>query len=260
MRTGFTLVEMLVVVAIIVMLVSLLTPAIEAAAYRANLAACMATLDSTVTSLFAYTADFQQRYPDRPVVRASGVAPHGQLNNGASARDDRKPLRGYMSLNGHLVCPLGPKLDIAGSQPATHTYATYSLWFGFGYWGLAGMEKMGQRIEVPGPEGIELDLLASDHGVKKLNWWGGDSHPPKTGGAALEHYQDAPAPWRVDVTFSRYYWAQTRGPVDLNYAYQDGSVREMRDVGTQGSEEIREVPSFANTSNDPDRKLLVPAR
>jgi len=258
--TAFTLIELLVVITIIAVLTALLVPAVESAAYRARIAACIATLDGTATGVVAYAMDHQQQYPYRPVVRSSGVAPHGQLNNGASVNDDRKPLRNYLSLNGSLNCPLGPKLDIAGSKPTTYTWTTYSLWFGFGYTGLGRMDKIGQRIEVRGPDGIyELNLLVSDHGVKKLNWWGGDSHPDKAGRASLEFYQDEPAPWGVDATFARYLWQTSRGPVDLNYAFQDGSVDELRDVGTEETERIKEVPCFANDS-DPQRKILVPVR
>jgi len=42
--------------------------------------------------------------------------------------------------------------------------------------------------------------------------------------------------------------------VATSYAFQDGSVDEMSDVGTEETEGIKEVPCFANDS-DPQRKI-----
>ena len=62
-RTGFTLVELLVVVAIIVSLLALLLPALEKAMERGNRAACAGNLRQQFVAWSAYATDFNDQLP-----------------------------------------------------------------------------------------------------------------------------------------------------------------------------------------------------
>lgn len=60
---GFTLVEMLVVIAIIVLLIALLMPTIEGARYTARLSACRSNLRQIATAHTTYSVDARNWYP-----------------------------------------------------------------------------------------------------------------------------------------------------------------------------------------------------
>lgn len=60
---GFTLVELLVVVAIITILVALLLPTITQARFSARLAICKSNLRSFGTALSSYAGDYRAWYP-----------------------------------------------------------------------------------------------------------------------------------------------------------------------------------------------------
>src|SRR5688500_11147460 len=62
---GFTLIELLVVITIIVVLLALLTPAMDRAIYAAEMAVCGANENATGTSILVYTVDFKRSYPHR---------------------------------------------------------------------------------------------------------------------------------------------------------------------------------------------------
>src|SRR5687768_17021008 len=61
-RSAFSLVELLVVITIMVVLLSLLTPAMEQAVYQAELATCAANLDAMGTGLAGYAMENTRRF------------------------------------------------------------------------------------------------------------------------------------------------------------------------------------------------------
>src|SRR5687768_4548268 len=89
---AFTLVELLVVVAIIAVLLALVMPALDRAVYSAEMAVCMSNEHATVQGGLMYTADFKRRYPYRAHVIATQGGSYGvfNMNNGTAANmDDR---------------------------------------------------------------------------------------------------------------------------------------------------------------------------
>src|SRR5687768_324821 len=62
-RRGFTLVELLVVVTIIVVLLAMLVPALSKAVYQAQLAQCAAGLRATGTGVIEYASANRRFYP-----------------------------------------------------------------------------------------------------------------------------------------------------------------------------------------------------
>ncbi|MDA3872427.1 MAG: type II secretion system protein, partial [Kiritimatiellae bacterium] len=63
LRSAFTLVEMLVVITILILLASLLQPAIQNTLARAHITGCMSNLRQQGNAFIAYTAEHQQHLP-----------------------------------------------------------------------------------------------------------------------------------------------------------------------------------------------------
>jgi len=70
---GFSLVELLVIVAIIAILASLLLPALSAAKQRANLIRCKANLRQIALGVSLYVMDNDNTYPAGPILQLPGV-------------------------------------------------------------------------------------------------------------------------------------------------------------------------------------------
>lgn len=62
-RHGFTLVELMVVIAILTLLIALLLPAIQSARYQAKIAMCLSNLRQIGTGTIAYTVDSMAYFP-----------------------------------------------------------------------------------------------------------------------------------------------------------------------------------------------------
>jgi prepilin-type N-terminal cleavage/methylation domain-containing protein len=272
---GFTLLELLVVITIIVVLLALLAPAMDRAIYQAELAVCAAGLDATASGMTLYAMDFSRRYPYRKGVDL-GFWQTSLIYNGDPRQnslndlrfDDRPFLRPYIGLNAALNDPLAGKIDIEGSKPETHIYTPRQLWFGWRYTsnGLRepGMMKLGDRFEW---NGQKYNVLASDWDVIDRGNPGSvqSSHPDSDG--VLEQRIAQDTDWTVQygamiqVTYSA--WAVNgtwrRGPSDLNYGFQDGSVRRYDRVTWDDARMAPGVPDWANGAGAPTVYDSVPS-
>jgi prepilin-type N-terminal cleavage/methylation domain-containing protein len=76
--SGFTLIELMVVISIVSLLISILIPALSKARKSAQTTACMSNLRQVGTGLGAYDADYQM-LPPNTVYDASGNVIDGQL-------------------------------------------------------------------------------------------------------------------------------------------------------------------------------------
>src|ERR1041385_3768014 len=149
---GFTLIELLVVVTIIVVLLALLTPAIDKALYQADLAACGASQNAIIKGLSTYAMSYHRSYPLRPTAADGNALPYqlkagsyaGTPSNGA---DDRVALGEFVSLK-LLVDPLchPVRLDAASNAPDSWAYASYALWHGWAFAGQSGMRRLGDQF------------------------------------------------------------------------------------------------------------------
>jgi prepilin-type N-terminal cleavage/methylation domain-containing protein/prepilin-type processing-associated H-X9-DG protein len=87
---GFSLVELLVVVAVIAILASLLLPALSAAKQRANLIRCKANLRQIAFGVSLYVMDNDNTYPAGPILQVPGIIFDDRfwLENAAQAMGD----------------------------------------------------------------------------------------------------------------------------------------------------------------------------
>jgi prepilin-type N-terminal cleavage/methylation domain-containing protein len=275
---GFTLVELLVVISIIVALLALLAPALDKAVYEAELVSCSARQHGIVVGVAAYAAQHKRHYPYRPVVRDSNnsawllrIDNTAGLARAAATEvyDDRPALRSYLTING-LQCPLNKALDLDTSA-AGQVGSSYNMWFGFRYGNRQGMYKQGDRwVWSWQSDRWEFDVMATDrnelYGEQDNSRAAQAAHPDADGVLAPVYYQDSgPAPG-IQLTYA--YWENTRtyerGPLDLNALFQDGAVHRYRRVKTYKDEpNWIAVPFWASDreyGNGQGQNIFVPLR
>ncbi len=280
-RNGFTLVELMVVTAIIAVLLALLTPALDKAIYQAELAVCGANLGGIAEAAVQYASGSRRRYAPFPVIgerdpasQISGRVGHG-TSTPAAARGpwDRRPvLARFLPINKTLVDPLCKKVNLETTAAEPWTYSSYLLWFGFGYKvagmpAQPGMLKLGDRM---GWGGDRFGILASDSDLIAPDIvFASASHPDDAGVLPPLVWQNqsvATLPADVPVTaednenFTLSRWqnnvGQTykRGLLDTNYAFDDGSVRRYNRVkwdeaGLIKGERMVKVPPYSDGSS-----------
>jgi len=274
-KRGFTLVELLVVITVIVLLLALLAPAMDQAVYQAELAVCASKLDAIATGAIAYGSQYRRSYPHRPMWHAAPQRPI-DINFGNIAgigqpgkpADDRPVLRTFLKINDHLNCPLNPaKSDFDLSKVETNIIVDYALWFGFGYLKEKGMFRLGDRVQFAGDS---FDLLASDWAGIFLGSNENGTHNDAQNRMESRVFQDHD--WYTDstigpLTYTGAWWFSRslngRGPIDLNYARADGSVVRYDQVAPtegQGPEpgRIFLLPQWKDPNKDAISKVQVP--
>lgn len=244
---GFTLIELLVVITIIVVLLALLTPALDKAVHQAQLAVCGSHQRHLGTSMTQYASGNKRQYMYRYGRTPVDTRPNLLRIGGAPAwADDRPLLEQYANLD-MLVCPLsaGIKLDKANNDKDPYIYTGIVLFAGWQYFGEKGMIRLGDRFSCP--DGVTVpnatrsysyNVVASD-----LDWGFtdgrqiGSSHPDLEGRMGLTRlYNEVPngalppvsvanAPHTVVSWQARQ--NADREHIDLNYLYDDGSVARM---------------------------------
>jgi len=265
--TGFTIVELLVVVTIIVILLAMLSPALSKALYQAQLAICAANLHANHGGVTTYTFDHKRYYPNRKMM-AHGTDVDPVKITGANAvvdYDDRVQLKGYVQVGKTMLCPLQQYIDLEiDSASDTYVYTGHAFWWGwrFSPSGIVrhGLFKLGDRLEFNiDPNGNEIrtsTVLAADH-LQTTRLPGAtffySTHPEKRGQHEVWHGQNGPNPWAGTgsqytsqgqrVTIS---WhvpiGQPGSSFDVNYIMIDGGVVPVRDFRIGYGEEKGLVP------------------
>jgi prepilin-type N-terminal cleavage/methylation domain-containing protein len=273
---GFTLIELLVVITIVVVLLALLTPALDKAIYQAELAACAARLDNIALGATAYAAENQGRYPHRAL--AIGALRPMMINFGSPTTpggrlDDRPRLIRHVGLD-TLVDPMVAKLDLSAEAngPSTAIYASYCLWFGWqiadGH-GSKGLKRIGDRLGYDnGVDKYAFNILASDADSVQTGWGFSQASHPDPGGPYLGTLQNEPGASPTQGSFTYSFWthanSRNKGPIDRQFAYTDGSVRRLdgliiKDNG-EPDDQVIAIPGVANAASDLRLKEHLPPR
>jgi prepilin-type N-terminal cleavage/methylation domain-containing protein len=243
---AFTLIELLVVVTIIVVLLALLTPALDKAMGRAELAICAARLKAHANAALMYAGDYKRSYVYRePVRNGTAWRPDYLTFTGQNPRhDDRPALRPYMAIDKLVACPFVKEIDFDRAEqpgnlvPGVLNYISYAYWYGFKYVGRRGMYRLGDKLEWhDGTTGKShlLNVLVSDTDINEFNsQWTNCAHPDRKNFLALTTVVNSFfAPAQSYVNYS--YWGRwgalpARGAIDQNFAFDDGSVQMWNDV------------------------------
>ncbi|MDD7985311.1 prepilin-type N-terminal cleavage/methylation domain-containing protein [Lentisphaera marina] len=221
---SFTLIEVLVVIAIIGILASLLLPSLSKSRYKARLAVCTENMRQNSIALYNYADDNDQYWPQRTMYQLHLLEP-------SSA--GRSLLASYISLDS-LFCPLNkpefdPKTDTtAGLGGAYEMYYGQALLDADGHRETTALLKVGDRITW-GYDGIDnsFSVLLADndqYNVDENKWV--SSHPSKgmsRSGVSTAGYKS----WF-------YRSSDLRGTLDRNFLYEDGSVKRVNNIISPG--------------------------
>jgi prepilin-type N-terminal cleavage/methylation domain-containing protein len=252
--TGFTLVELLVVIAVIVVLLALLAPALDKAVYQAELVRCSGNVKAMTNGGLLYASGNRRHYPSAELRNIPGFSPDlvGRGNHPAS---DLRPVfdRASIPWQKLLLCPLSGGIDLSheANEPGTLVLANYALFFGWQYEGYRRMNKLGDEFTAPDPQSLartgttmerSFKVLVAD---KHLEHWPAGSrqspHPDRLNAADHAIYQNQPPNPTVEIegvlvngenyTLSRWNAGPgKRGPHDLNFGMTDGSVIRLEAV------------------------------
>ena len=276
--TGFTLIELLVVITIIVVLLAMLTPALDRAIYYADLTSCAARQHAIAIGSMAYASDAKRFYPYRALTARGTTRPIDIQYYWPSALpmrvDDRPVLRSFLGLNASLNCPLAPqKLDYEGAGGNCNVIADYGLWFSFGFPGEQAMRKMGDRFTYGDDS---FDLLTGDWSGIFVN--SNETAPHNDADQSMgpfvrdetEYYTNV----RTQASYANYSlssWTSAtytngRGPLDLSFTFADGSaVTYNRVTWNEGDpaadhQRIVQIPQWDPPSNQAIALVQVPRR
>jgi prepilin-type N-terminal cleavage/methylation domain-containing protein len=156
---GFTLVELLVVITIIVVLLALLAPALDRAIYQADLVRCAANQRVVSTAATNYAFSSKRSYPHRPMPAENTdnwLNPNQLQHPFQSGYDLRPMLRDELGLkiNENMQCPLVTPIDLDERPlPDEFIFGNQAMWFGWHYQlgnngpVLRGMKRLGDRFE-----------------------------------------------------------------------------------------------------------------
>jgi prepilin-type N-terminal cleavage/methylation domain-containing protein len=235
-RGGFTLVELLVVVSIIVLLLALLLPAMGKAVYQADLTVCSARQKSVVSAVLQYTFDNKRYYPTRGVKdqNSDGFKFFNpmQVYNFARNYDLRAGVKDYVtSVNRQLQCSLIDPIDMENVDVDEVVESSYLFFWGWTYVVNPpedGMFKVGDGFTWDGRTYtfLIMDMDVDYHGALTQA-----SHPDRQPKQLSPVIWDKFFAFGANFTLSR--WSangRNRGFLDTNYGYDDGSVRRFTDV------------------------------
>ena len=236
---AFTLVELLVVITIIVILLALLTPAIDRAMYEAEMAVCAANMRGVGTAIGMYAADNKSFYPPRPIAEDRPTGLSGQFLLGA-VQDARGGLMPYLALKS-LIDPFCKPVDLGpeSNDPDTFTYSSNALWFSWrfmpennGQW-LPGLRKLGDRLVWKEPNDTytyKFDILISDSQALNMvtPFFSHTSHYDYEGAFVNQTLQRSPGISPGTYTYS--WWISDLSQsytMDCNYVHTDLSSQRL---------------------------------
>ena len=266
--SGFTLVELLVVITIIVILLALLTPALDQAVYMAELATCGANLRALAGGCSVYAGDQKRRYPVRSFIEDGSYAVQPPTLK-YDPWDDRPTIRDYMSVN-TIQCPMTTQVDQT-NDASPYIWSSYRLWWGFQYINHQGMKKVGDRFTWSNEDGQPaFAILVSDTDAVGDNPalltgpFTYTSHPDKAG--LLQPEVGRPETHGYTMSTWRRYGGAERGAIDLNFAYTDCSVLRLDEVawdevrvdGRASSDRVTWVPEDAGAGRADQIRTTLP--
>jgi prepilin-type N-terminal cleavage/methylation domain-containing protein len=267
-RQGFTLIELLVVVTIIVVLLALLTPALDKAIYQAELLTCAANQRATMTGVTTYAMGNKRFFPQRDALNSGSQYRRPNLVKAGMDADDMQRINSFLTWK-MLFDPLNGGLTedmIRDSLPTSNIYANYMLWWDWQFTsanGGAGSSKLGRPFVW---KGTQFHVLISEEDMMQVDSRTHCSHQDAEGSQVMEVVIDgvvAPttSPTTATETLSR--WRRPgsarRGTIEANYGFQDGSVTRLDQVRWD-DDRLERVTDKVDRGDDWPIYQQIPAR
>ncbi len=248
-RRAFTLIEVLVVVAIIALLVSILIPTLKRAKEQAHRAACAAQLHQVMFGVFSYANDNKGDGPMRGwFTYTVAERPREALGWGGQPSRLLDP-QGTLGTNGHLLVNLGmlwprwigrehkalycPSQNNIRDNPGSGWPAAFKSWQQY-YWVYAGynycavLARRGDPTDkdVPGksPKFRSVNPLPSQVWASGFDSWVKNVWMPRNNSA----FKMPLTPVLVSDTFIGGFTPPHSNGKSVNVAYSDGHVRNQR--------------------------------
>lgn len=243
-RYAFTLVELLVVVALIVLLISMLLPSLGKMKYRAKLTVCQSNLNQTGNALIPTALDNAGRFYSKAFNKP------GDIKQGSL--DIRPEFAGQVDFNA-LTCPFTAAIDYMTPVINSNTIEwSYNYFAGWRYDGEAsGMTRPGGSFD---RNGMTFRVLASDQLWEQS---GGEyphsSHPGQGGLNLLTSGAQTTSPTQRIFSANAYTFFRYDNPavnlsdgyIDANYLLSDGSVTAINEI-TFNSDKVAQIQGFRN--------------
>lgn len=254
----FTLVELLVVLMVITVLVSLITPIRSKVIYQTKLLNCMNDLKQNGLALTSYSSDHRGLWPKRSVDKSVNAQRHMlrvyEGDDDDEDHDDRDLLNGYIETK-YLFCSFSrPESYDPFETDIGHIKTSYEMYYGSKLTRSDKRSSMFREGDRPVWEwdGIEykFNILVADmdrfrFGPNRYT----TSHPDKEGQL---YYVDGIPPWNEgnnlkQTCYDRKNDPILRGDIDRNFLRDDVSVFHIDNV---------DVPFGPETGMSYDERLI----
>jgi type II secretory pathway pseudopilin PulG len=233
----FTLIELLIIIAIIAILAALLLPALQRAKYAANKILCTNNIKQMAVGLVNYTVDNNSYYPMKAYTGSGGVQ-YARTNGfpcegamislavGSDLRSLIRPYWGGNSTNSKTAIETCPLAAYKNTDDSSTSYMHYWSFAGRGnstpYSDVHGnvMKRVGDPLIAS--NGKMYALISDVFAQRKIR---NTNHNNLS-----SYYRATPAGWEYPGSWNS--WDGPAPATDANFAAQDGSV-ELFSMRTQ---------------------------
>jgi prepilin-type N-terminal cleavage/methylation domain-containing protein len=239
----FTLIELLIVIAIIAILVSILLPQLNKAHYLAKLAVCKSNLAQVCRSNTIYAVENNKYFVHRKTNASNFGAPFTVTVNGY---DDREIFTDELSI-WDINCPFienVPDLNRYSNTNQVHIRFSYSMYFGWEGGRGSDFCEYKNMLKTFEFQGEEIDVVASDILYFRLDYRQDRNFFSHIG---VPHASNGHRIVRG---------VNTQGQ-DSNFARKDGSVYGIKNVKGY-DDRLKRIPYKSRSSGSNNRFILVP--
>ncbi len=227
-RVGFTIIELLVVISIIILLIALLLPALRHARNQAQIASCMSRLGQLGAAVVSYQNDWTLNEP-WTFANGSGDYPHesggrggySEIGDGRQGLFQRTPALGLQVRTGYIptgesfFCPNNPIpwerwYDPIPASSFTKFHGTYA-WHYRHVKRSRALDARGNGVLYDNPESENLVMIDANNTT-----WSTWTFPYN-----LEHYNALMVAgdvqrvdWGLDFDIQQWLWGEARRPYD----------------------------------------------